>query len=99
MMCGLSRDGFCSWSESCPKQRTEAHLFDAKQLQRACLAFIKENVEAVANTPGFLKLTTDWPEVMLKVTLFNAGLCDNAAHSVVEAQREALRGLKRKRFE
>ena len=58
MMCGLSRDGFCSWSESCPKQRTEAHLFDAKQLQRACLAFIKENVEAVANTPGLLGWST-----------------------------------------
>jgi len=30
----------------------QAHLFDAKQLQRACLAFIKENLEAVAITPG-----------------------------------------------
>lgn len=66
----------------------QAHLFDAKQLQRACLAFIKENLEAVAITPGFLKLTTDWPEVMLKVTLFNAGLSDSAACPVVEAQRE-----------
>lgn len=77
----------------------QAHLFDAKQLQRACLAFIKENLEAVAITPGFLKLTTDWPEVMLKVTLFNAGLSDSAACPVVEAQRECLRGLKRKRFQ
>ena len=93
----------------------QAHLFDAKQLQGACLAFIKENVEAVATTPGplkgkclqvlsfkllglrFLKLTTDWPEVMLKVTLYNAGLSDNAAYSVVEAQRESLRGLSLKR--
>ena len=102
----------------------------------------------------FLKLTTDWPEVMLKVTLFNAGslhiacgysppyfwvtctyllgsqkgmglqrfagicmylflffvfvcggcsasagLSDSATSPVVDAQRESLRGLKRKRFE
>ena len=35
----------------------QAHLFDAKQLQSACLAFIKENVEAVATTPGSLSKT------------------------------------------
>ncbi|CAJ1332970.1 unnamed protein product [Effrenium voratum] len=77
----------------------QAHLFDAKQLQIACLTFIRENLEAVANTPGFLKLSTDWPEVMLKVTLSNSGLNDTVTKSVVDAQQDALRGLKRKRFE
>merc|ERR1711953_1267629 len=45
----------------------QAHLYEAKQLENACLSFIKDNMEMVVATPAFGSFSEEWPEVMLKV--------------------------------
>eukprot|EP00930_Biecheleria_cincta_P075979 TRINITY_DN63180_c0_g1_i1.p1 TRINITY_DN63180_c0_g1~~TRINITY_DN63180_c0_g1_i1.p1 ORF type:complete len:506 (-),score=97.06 TRINITY_DN63180_c0_g1_i1:121-1638(-) len=54
----------------------QAHLYDAKQLEEGCLTFIKENMEKVVVTSMFGCLAKEWPEVMLKISIFTAGLSE-----------------------
>jgi len=51
-----------------------AHLYGAKQLEQACMIFIKNNMASVAILPAFGALVQDWPEVSLKLNFFTAGL-------------------------
>jgi len=71
----------------------QAHLYEAKQLENACLTFIKENMEAVVATPGFGSLSGKWPEVMLKINIFIAGLSESAASAAVKAQQHSMQKL------
>jgi len=67
----------------------QAHLYDAKQLQQACLGFIKNNMHAVMATRGFGSLSAEWPEVMLKVNIFVAGLSESAASQAICAHKDS----------
>merc|ERR1712232_429486 len=79
----------------------QAHLYEAKQLEESCLAFIRENFEAVVVTPSFGSLSEEWPEVMLKITLCRAGISESSTVAALDAQRQARQrnGEKRKREE
>jgi len=67
----------------------QAHLLEAVQLQEACLAFIKDNLEPVVVTPKFGSLCAEWPEVALKVSLFTAGISQSNASAVIMAHQQA----------
>lgn len=79
----------------------QAHLFESKTLEEVALHFIKDNREAVMATPEFGKLSNEWPAVMLKITLFLAGLPEVRASAAIEAQSGCGRTIlgKRKRSE
>ena len=65
----------------------QAHLYEAKQLEAACLDFAKANMAAVAVTPGFINLSEECPAVQLKINLHIAGVPeDRATKAVSEAQ-------------
>ena len=64
--------------------RAQAHLFEAQQLERACLEFIKANMEQVVVTPGFVSLSHEWPAVMVKINLHTAGVAGERASEVIE---------------
>mmetsp|Transcript_105673 Transcript_105673/g.187913 ORF Transcript_105673/g.187913 Transcript_105673/m.187913 type:complete len:519 (+) Transcript_105673:119-1675(+) len=67
-----------------------AHLCDAKALEEVCLEHIKENMQKVMVTPGFVHLSAQWPELLLKISLFVSGLMSSSS-SVIAAQRDLLR--------
>lgn len=79
----------------------QAHLYEARQLEETSLVFIKENMDKVVITPAFGSLGREWPEVMLKINVFVAGVSASSAAAAIEAQRLARRngGVKRKRAE
>merc|ERR1711920_1135184 len=70
----------------------QAHLYEAKQLEQACLMFIKENKSAVMVTPMFGRLCREWPEVMLKISLFTAGISEARAAAAFDGQGDSSRG-------
>lgn len=67
----------------------QAHLYEASQLQKACLKFIKNNMEAVMATRGFGSLSAEWPEVTLKINTFCAGLSEQGAAEAKSALEES----------
>merc|ERR1711924_27617 len=67
----------------------QAHLYEAKELEKTCLEFIRVNMNDVANTDAFASLGNKWPQVSLKITLHNAFVPDGTAASVVEKQENA----------
>jgi speckle-type POZ protein len=69
----------------------KAHLYEAKCLEKTCLAFLKENMEQVVKSATFGKLSADWPEVMLKINIFAAGVSEGSASSAIEAHRDSFR--------
>lgn len=78
----------------------QAHLYEAKQLEKACLAFIKNHMEEVVVTPSFGQLGKDWPQVMLKISIFTAGVSETRASPAFEAfEGKSDGGKKRKQPE
>jgi len=73
----------------------QAHLFNAKQLEEVCLNFIRTNARRVVGTLEFARLTTEWPEVLLKISLFGLGVSPANAEPAVLAQLESRRKRKR----
>ena len=63
-----------------------AHLYEAKELEAACLDFVTANMAAVAVTPGFISLSDECPAVQLKINLHTAGVPEDRATAAVEAQ-------------
>jgi len=63
----------------------QAHLYEAKQLEKACLSFIKNHMEEVVVTQSFGQLGKDWPQVMLKISIFTAGVSETRASPALEA--------------
>jgi len=63
----------------------QAHLYEAKSLEKACLAFIKNHMEEVVITTSFGQLSKDWPQVMLKISIFTAGVSENRATPALDA--------------
>lgn len=68
----------------------QAHMYEAHQLEEACLKYIKDNAASAMATPAFAVLGKDWPEVMLKISIFLAGLPEERAAAALEAQRRPL---------
>jgi hypothetical protein len=83
----ISLDGVCP-------MLCQAHLHEAKQLASACLKFIQKNHGAVVATEAFGTLARDWPEVLVKINVYIAGVAEDTAKSAVEASQR-----KRKRDE
>eukprot|EP00930_Biecheleria_cincta_P043293 TRINITY_DN29746_c0_g1_i1.p1 TRINITY_DN29746_c0_g1~~TRINITY_DN29746_c0_g1_i1.p1 ORF type:complete len:507 (-),score=65.56 TRINITY_DN29746_c0_g1_i1:12-1532(-) len=74
----------------------QAHLYEAKQLEKRCLDFIKTHRNEVVRTAGFASLSKEWPQVSLKITLHIGAIDESSAAVAIEAQRS---GHKRKRDE
>lgn len=72
----------------------QAHLCEAERLEGVCLSYIKERMSKLASTAEFAKLTTDWPELLLKISLHASGVAPKDAAAAVFAQQAA---RKRKR--
>ena len=66
----------------------QAHLYEAKQLEQASLAFIKDNLAQVVSSSSFGRGCKDWPEVVLKINAATAGLDERSAGMAFEALRE-----------
>eukprot|EP00931_Biecheleriopsis_adriatica_P119491 TRINITY_DN94714_c0_g1_i1.p1 TRINITY_DN94714_c0_g1~~TRINITY_DN94714_c0_g1_i1.p1 ORF type:complete len:524 (+),score=113.96 TRINITY_DN94714_c0_g1_i1:25-1572(+) len=73
----------------------QAHLYDAKQLEEGCLKFIKENIETIISTDGFARLASEWPEVLLKISLSGLNVSSSKAASALLMQQASLRKRKR----
>jgi hypothetical protein len=69
----------------------KAHLYEAIQLEQACLTYIRDNIKMVGVTPAFGRMSADWPQVMLKVNIFMAGISQEKAVLAVEASDQSLR--------
>jgi len=72
----------------------QAHLFEAKQLEKRCLEFIIANMSEVVKTESFASLGQQWPQVSLKITLRVAGVSEGTTTTAMEVQENV---RKRKR--
>jgi hypothetical protein len=75
----------------------QAHLYDATQLEEACLSFIREHAKAVCTAPSFGALGAEWPAVLVKVNHYLAGVEAAEAAPAIEAATNTARKAKRKR--
>jgi len=66
----------------------QAHLFGAKQLEQKCLTFIKDNMASVVALSSFATLARDWPEILLKLNLFTAGLPEASSSQALKAYED-----------
>jgi len=72
----------------------QAHLYDAKQLEKKCLEFIAANMNEVAKTEAFSSVNQHWPQVSLKIFLCLGRVSAGSAATAMEVQENM---LKRKR--
>ena len=63
----------------------QAHLFQAKQLEKACFTYIKQHLIEVLKLPAYAEMVAKWPEIGVKLSLFLAGAPEAEAAAVVEA--------------
>jgi len=83
----ITEEGVCS-------VLCQAHLCEAQHLEAKCLSYIKEHMSKIASTKEFARLTTEWPELILKISLHAAGVSPKDAAAAVSVQQEV---RKRKR--
>jgi len=72
----------------------QAHLCEAHHLQAVCLDYIQSHMSKIASTKEFARLTTEWPELMLKISLHAQGVSAKETAAALSEQQEA---RKRKR--
>ena len=78
----------------------QAHLYEAKQLETACLDHISTNLKSIVVTPEYGLLSKEWPAVLMKIQLHTAGVPASNAKAAFEAQAtESSAAKKRKRSE
>ena len=65
----------------------QAHLFQAKQLEHACLSYIKDHTTEVLKLPAYAELVAKWPEIGLEVSLFLAGMPPAEASEAAQASK------------
>ncbi|CAE7639783.1 BPM2 [Symbiodinium sp. CCMP2456] len=63
----------------------QAHLLQAKQLEKACLSFIKDHASQVLTLPAYGDLVKKWPQISLKVHLYTAGVSEAEALAAIDA--------------
>jgi len=73
----------------------QGHLHEAKGLEETCLAYIKHNMDRVASTAGFAKVSSAWPQLLLKLSILSPGVSSESAASALSAHEDALRKRKR----
>eukprot|EP00931_Biecheleriopsis_adriatica_P063334 TRINITY_DN38329_c0_g1_i1.p1 TRINITY_DN38329_c0_g1~~TRINITY_DN38329_c0_g1_i1.p1 ORF type:complete len:606 (+),score=105.33 TRINITY_DN38329_c0_g1_i1:220-2037(+) len=70
----------------------QAHVMDAKQLEQACIDFVREESFSVMASSNFARLSVECPEAVLKISMPSAGVTgDRAAAALnecVTARRE-----------
>ena len=64
----------------------QAHVFEATQLEKACLSYIKDNAAQVLKLQAYADLSK-WPEVALKIHLFSTGVPEAEAAAIVQARK------------
>ena len=57
-------------------------------MEEVCLDFIKRNMDQVVATSGFAELAKRWPEVIVKLNAFLAGISGSAAQTITEKSFE-----------
>ncbi|OLQ14645.1 BTB/POZ and MATH domain-containing protein 1 [Symbiodinium microadriaticum] len=67
----------------------QAHLLQAKQLETACLSFIKDHMSQVLTTPSYADLIKKWPQVALKISLFSAGVSETESLAAMDLLQRA----------
>ena len=67
----------------------QAHLLQAKQLETACLSFIKDHMSQVLTTPSYADLIKKWPQVALKISLFSAGVSETESLAAMDFLQRA----------
>eukprot|EP00930_Biecheleria_cincta_P043588 TRINITY_DN29915_c0_g1_i1.p1 TRINITY_DN29915_c0_g1~~TRINITY_DN29915_c0_g1_i1.p1 ORF type:complete len:526 (+),score=107.39 TRINITY_DN29915_c0_g1_i1:41-1579(+) len=72
----------------------QAHLCEAKVLEDTCLTFIKCNMQKVVPTSGFAHLSAEWPELLLKISIYGSEVSSRNAEKAVAAQQSLLRKRK-----
>ncbi|CAE7331339.1 BPM1 [Symbiodinium pilosum] len=75
----------------------QAHLHQAKELEKACLNYIKDNMAEVVKMPSYAETLSAWPQVLMKVSLFSAGVPEVEAAAAVDALTGGHVAGKRKR--
>ncbi|CAE7265272.1 BPM3 [Symbiodinium natans] len=77
----------------------QAHLLQARQLEKACLAYLKCHLTEVLKLNAYAEMVAKWPEIGLKVNLFSAGVPEAAAAAVVDVGSAAGTCPKRRRLQ
>ncbi|OLP93811.1 BTB/POZ and MATH domain-containing protein 6 [Symbiodinium microadriaticum] len=65
----------------------QAHVFEATQLEKVCLSYIKDNFAEVLGLQAYSDLMSKWPEVALKVQLYSTGVPESQAAAIVQARK------------
>ena len=65
----------------------QAHVFEAAQLERACLSYIKDHATEVLKLQAYADLISTWPELAIKIHLFSTGVPDAEAAAIVQARK------------
>eukprot|EP00747_Dinoflagellata_sp_TGD_P156632 gnl/TRDRNA2_/TRDRNA2_177678_c4_seq9.p1 gnl/TRDRNA2_/TRDRNA2_177678_c4~~gnl/TRDRNA2_/TRDRNA2_177678_c4_seq9.p1 ORF type:complete len:522 (+),score=83.49 gnl/TRDRNA2_/TRDRNA2_177678_c4_seq9:75-1640(+) len=65
----------------------QAHLYEAKKLEKKCLEFIKAHRNDVVKSVEFASLTREWPELCLKIMLHMGDVSDASAATAMDVQR------------
>ncbi|CAE7824841.1 BPM2 [Symbiodinium sp. KB8] len=65
----------------------QAHVFEAVQLEKACLSYIKDHATEVLKLEAYADLISTWPEVAMKIHLFSTGVPDAEAAAIVRARK------------
>ena len=60
----------------------QAHLFQAEQLEHACLSYLRDHMTEVAILPAYGELFKAWPEIGLRISFFMTGLAPIQAQGV-----------------
>ena len=63
----------------------QAYLLQAKELEKACISFIKDHTSEVFTLPAYAELVKKWPQIGLKVSLFSAGVSEAEAAAALNA--------------
>ncbi|CAE7253634.1 XRN1 [Symbiodinium sp. CCMP2592] len=69
----------------------QAHIFEATQLEKACLSYVRENLAEVLKLEAYTDLISKWPEIALKIQLFSTGVPEAEAATILQvvfARRE-----------
>eukprot|EP00747_Dinoflagellata_sp_TGD_P156603 gnl/TRDRNA2_/TRDRNA2_177678_c4_seq28.p1 gnl/TRDRNA2_/TRDRNA2_177678_c4~~gnl/TRDRNA2_/TRDRNA2_177678_c4_seq28.p1 ORF type:complete len:505 (+),score=88.94 gnl/TRDRNA2_/TRDRNA2_177678_c4_seq28:50-1564(+) len=77
---------FLSIEDVCSVLR-QAHLYEAKKLEKKCLEFIKAHRNDVVKSVEFASLTREWPELCLKIMLHMGDVSDASAATAMDVQR------------
>ncbi|CAE7205269.1 BPM1, partial [Symbiodinium natans] len=63
----------------------QAHLLQAKQLENACLSYMRDHMSQVLKLPAYAELIKKWPQIGMKVSLFTAGVSETEAAEAMGA--------------